>query len=73
MNFCSICEEKFTSWVEYASHKLEAKCFKKILPVRTSKRSFVQIVHDMETIGPLKGKVIYPTTKVITTDKKETK
>lgn len=58
MNFCAICEEKFTVWSEYASHKLNAKCFKKILPIRTTSRSKTQIVSDVETMGILKGKVI---------------
>ncbi len=57
MNTCAICEAKFTEWSEYASHKLSARCFKKILPVRNPNRTKQQTVDIMEN-GPLKRGII---------------
>jgi hypothetical protein len=58
INFCGICEERFTVWSDYASHRMNSKCFKKVLPIRTTNRSKAQIVLDTETNGKLKGKII---------------
>ncbi len=49
LNFCSICEDRFTEWSAYAAHRMKAQCFKKILPVRTTNRTKTQIVKDWES------------------------
>jgi hypothetical protein len=48
-NSCAICEEKFTTWSEYASHKMSNTCYKKIMPIRTTSRTHTQIVKDWES------------------------
>ncbi len=48
-NVCAICEERFTEWSAYAAHKMASRCFKKILPVRTTSRTKTQIITDWES------------------------
>jgi hypothetical protein len=47
-NFCARCEKKFDEWSNYHAHITANTCYKKILPVRTSNRTKVQIVSDIE-------------------------
>ena len=47
-NFCARCERKFSEWSTYHKHVTNNTCIKKILPVRTTNRTKVQIVADVE-------------------------
>jgi len=48
MNRCPKCTTCFTNWQEYSAHMISNKCFKKILPEKTSNRTKQEIVRDME-------------------------
>jgi hypothetical protein len=47
-NLCVKCEMKFYQWLVYHAHVTTNKCYKKILPKKTSNRAHDQIVADVE-------------------------
>lgn len=57
MNTCARCETQFSEWSMYYAHHINAKCSKKIVPVRTTNLSKGEIVSKIES-SVLKGVLV---------------